>query len=548
MAIENPVNLPPDIVSPPPEDVQSFIDRLVGPIYRFHLGRSENYLEAQNHTIRTLQQAARERSLHRPEMVQERTWVMGIARYQQAYGSHRNLVFLNGGTGIDELPGDQDTILLREEIAKLANSWKHMPTNEADALALHFLCGLSLSEVGTILGKGENEVHELVSQGVYFRNELFDLAGRIQPSGAFKLALVEEVLYGPENHPLPFWSWWRKTRSWVTAYRLRNYLAAGYKISQIGLLASALILGLYLTQRPSIAPHKTTPTPTLVALLKPTPPPQDFNLLMISDAMVPPASGTCQTWKTNLESLVSNPFTILTAQQFDDPTGTNRGISGTGCELQSTISGPGQDNATKTVRNISRFFANDGFSQVQDFDNLPEKQGSAFFTQACPGFGNIFQSADLYAFLSVSYCVDNPSQANGATLNQTAVKGYTLRLYLATSSVQAGLNAFFKLWAADNNQAVGFLAPDLSNHYRSVNALDQLVGITRLVTSSLKFDWQPIQNTGQDLKVAVNVESFGFGSQPEGIPFSFQLDLTQFNGVWDIESLGKTSSLSLAGG
>jgi DNA-directed RNA polymerase specialized sigma24 family protein len=149
---------------------------LIEPVYRYHLARCENYLEAQNFTTSTFLNAVSGIDTHTPGNQQELAiWIMRIARTQQAAG-RRQPAFRHahqenpdspqpsatpGRSDVDGAASffeendqpSQDEILLRDQMVHLSRSWKEFPRQKADALALHFFCGLSLADIAKILKK-----------------------------------------------------------------------------------------------------------------------------------------------------------------------------------------------------------------------------------------------------------------------------------------------------------------------------------------------------------------------------------------------------------
>ncbi len=507
---------------------------LIEPVYRYHLVRSENYLEAQAFTIYTFRQAMKWRQ---PDPDKERVRVMTIARYQQAHGKRQHLLI-----PADQTPPEQEEVQLREQVGRLADAWRKIPRNQADAMALHYFGSLSLAETGEVLGKNAEEIQDLISQGAGLEDELYHLANDIHPPDDLDASLFNGIERSPDNAPPPVVSEWGSAWFWRTVFRLRGAFSSGLKAGQTGLLVILLVVGLY------IVIHQPTrlqsPAPTTAAMPTPTPIPQTYTLLEIPNALVPPASSVCQTWKTNLEDLMANDFSESSPQTFSDPTGENPGISGTGCELTAEISGPGQDNAPKTLRNINWLFKVNEFGQGAGFGNLPGKPATAFFLQDCPGFGRVFQKSNLYAFLSISYCTSSSNLATAIAPSQNIVRGYKIRMFLATGTIQTDLSQFFDLWAAGNDQAISYLSPDLLKDFRSVHGLDRQVGISRTISSTIEFNWQPVKNLGTSMQIVVWINELGSPSQLWSIVPSFQMDLVQKGGAWQVTNVSNTIQFS----
>jgi DNA-directed RNA polymerase specialized sigma24 family protein len=526
------------------ELIQGFIE----PVYRYHLARCENYLEAQNLTVQTLSTVMKWIDTYRSGQDSLKTWVMGIAHDRQSFGPRYSTMavkrlagasaFTSSSPSSDHEPllPEQGEILLRDRMSHLSSSWKRLPAKQADALALHYFSGLGLAEVGAVLHKPESAVRALVAHGTVFEAELLELADSIHPDKDF-LSRFQNELIRPGARQRSWLPHWLKPDIWQPSYSAwRRFFRMGPRLSQMGLLIGILVLGFYMIQRQSIVPSQGQPTPTRE--VTPTTAVQVAAAPLIANAMVPPDLGACQTWKKNLENLAYTTFSLSDSANFTDPTGSPLAISGTGCELDATITGNTQDSAPKTVSDISLLFFDNGFSLGNGFDNLPNNPASTFFPQNCPGFGRSYQKDDLYVYLSASYCASLSAQEGPGS---PGIRGYTLRLILTSSSVQTSLDRFFSLWASGNNQAISNLSPALRNKYPTIRALDFMAGLSRSPSKTISFIWQPVQNSGASLRVEVLAKEMDSQKTSDGPQPTFQIVLTQDNGLWAISDAAKTS-------
>ena len=524
----------------------------IEPVYRYHLARCENYLEAQNLTAQTLSTVMKWIDTYRSGHDSLKTWVMGIAHDRQSFGRRHSTMAVKRLAGAsssippspssdhEPLPPEQGEILLRDRMSHLSSFWKRLPAKQADALALHYFGGLGLAEVGAVLHKPASTVRALVARGTAFEAELLELAASIHPDKNF-LSRLQIELIRPGAHQRSWLPQWLKPDIWRPSYSAwHRFFRMGTRLSQMGLLVGILVFGFYIIQRQSIVPPQAQPTST--SEVTPTTAVQVAAAPLIADAMVPPDSAACQTWKKNLENLVYTTFSLSDSANFTDPTGSALAISGTGCELDATITGNTQNSAPKTVSNISLLFFDNGFTLENGFDNLPGNPASAFFPQNCPGFGRSYQKDDLYVFLSASYCptlsAQSPSAQGGP--GSPGVRGYTLRLILTSSSVQTRLDRFLSLWASGNNQAISNLSPGLRKKYPNIRALDLMVGLSRSPSKTISFIWQPVQNSGASLRVEVlakETDSQKTSGDPQP---TFQIVLTQDSGLWAISDAAKT--------
>ena len=538
---------------------------LIEPVYRYHLARSENYLEAQNLTAHTLQSALKGLDTHFSKTHSElMTWVMGIARYQQAYGRRHNSLSrsLSEKADTGHIPGmleylesphasvyqneeqeDQHEVLLRDQMAHLSSSWKHLPRNQADALALHFFGGLSLSETGKIIRRKEADVQRLLSSQLPFQKELADLAENIHPNRDFVAALVSSFNNKLHNEHSSFWK--RLPPLLLPEHGpWRNVLNTG---ARVGLIAGLLVVGLFVILHQAAAnnPAATAQTPTPQATPAVSNAPLDNRGML-----VPPSTDFCQNWKYVLAGSTGADLT-LTTSPYKDPTQTSPDANGTGCQLSATVSSASQQSAWRTMEKVSSLLLADKFSQ-STASNLVGAVDDSYFGSGCSGLYRTFASSSNVAILSISWCKNTSSSQSLTMTTPTSPtpnayfgqrtsywdRPYTLKLTLATSIIKPMLKDLFIQWGDATNLVYNYLSPQALKHYPTLAALDQLAGINRNSGQQLAFSWQVIDNSGTKVRLEVTVTNLAADGTPQGKSDPFQIVWVQSDGVWFVQDLG----------
>ena len=564
------------------ELVQGYIE----PVYRYHLARCENYLEAQNLTVQTLTTALKWIDTYHTGPDRLKTWVMEIACDRQSAGRRQSIATLKRLPGAtispslstaptldhDPLPPEQGEILLRNRMSHLSSSWNRLPAKQADALALYFFGGLSLEEVGALLHKPKATVSALVARESAFEVDLFELADSIHP-GKDLLSWLKEELARPAAPHLSWLPHWLNFAIWTPSYPvLRSFFSIGARLSQVGLLVAVLGIGFYMIQRQSVVPlgRVSTPTPSpltgmvkvggrALAQLPPAPVDNPGNL-------VPPAASVCQEWQAALAGVVDQQDITLSNVVFDDPTAPGStqpgsGARGTGCLLETTVINRDLHGAWATFDNVSELLLAKNFNELADAGS-PGQVNTDYFDPGCSGLGRTFESSANHAILTVNWCSDVESITGTGTPNPMdsgpnialdlgggvplpgGLRPYILKLALASNAMDSFLNSLFSQWSTGSQQVITYLAPTLQTRFSNLKALDRLAGITSLSTQKMSFSWQVLDNSGSNLRILVQVyESTGLEANANP-KTQFQMALTQENGAWTIQQLGKTVQFS----
>ena len=105
---------------------------------------------------------------------------------------------------------------------------------------------------------------------------------------------------------------------------------------------------------------------------------------------------------------------------------------------------------------------------------------------------------------------------------------FDLQLYLAANPTQAVIETFFKAWISGDSVVLDSLAPDLRQAIPTVQALDRRVGIPRTPADRLDLTWRVVENTGSQLRLAVQAKVNG------GQAILFQVVLSQAISRWQV--------------
>ena len=551
----------------PGPDIE-LIQAVIEPVYRYHFARCENYLEAQNLTLLTLSAALKWIAVDRSRQGNLCAWVLGIAYDLQSLGvRQRNLAVkhVTGAASIsssdpESLPPEQAEILLRNRMAHLSSSWRRLPGKQADALALHFFGGLSLPEVGLVLHKPEAAIKALMAHETAFEAELLELAANIHPGRDLFPRLVQ-ALSQPNVSSSP----WRPASSaW------RRFMHIGARLGQAALLAGVLAAGFMIIQHPSTPARNPTATQAstgAIAALGTTPTLQTPPGLDYPGNLIPPSASICQEWQTALTGAIDQKDVTLSSVAFSDPTQfslTQPGIDakGIGCSLETTVIHWDLHGAWATFDSISRLLYDQNYKQIGDAGLYPGYGDKNYFDPGCYGLGRFFASRDTRAILTVSWCAPDQAAAGtgipnplgsvaaitpdlGSSSPQSiSIRPYSLKLVLASNTLNSSLNSFFSQWSAGDLSLTPLLAPSLLKRFPNLEALDRLAGINRDFNPEVNFSWKIIDNSGAHLRVMVQVSRSAGQEAPPTPLAEFQMAITLDNNTWTIHDLGNTVQFS----
>lgn len=151
-----------------PEAFAELYRRYYERIYRYHLARLGDRLEAQDLTARTFL-AALERLPQGRLAGSFAGWLFGVARHKLAdhYRSSRPHLPLEAAAGLpDRADPPEQAVAARLDFQRVAAALAALAPERADALALRFFAGLGAAEIAQLLDKTEAAVKMLVYRGL----------------------------------------------------------------------------------------------------------------------------------------------------------------------------------------------------------------------------------------------------------------------------------------------------------------------------------------------------------------------------------------------
>ncbi|MBD1847705.1 sigma-70 family RNA polymerase sigma factor [Cyanobacteria bacterium FACHB-63] len=133
-------------------------------VYRYHLSRVGNIHDAQDLTAQTFL-AAQEAIASFRGRGKFVTWLMGIASHKAADYFRRQRVNLPLDTATeieDDAIGPEAFAEQQLSLEQVAQALRQLTADRAEAIALQIFSGLSIAEVGQVMGKSEAAVKMLV--------------------------------------------------------------------------------------------------------------------------------------------------------------------------------------------------------------------------------------------------------------------------------------------------------------------------------------------------------------------------------------------------
>jgi RNA polymerase sigma-70 factor (ECF subfamily) len=159
----------PYISVPETEPFTALYEQHVEQIYRYHLARTGSVEDAQDLTAETFRAALESFARYRPERGAAIAWLMGIASHKQADHFRRarhGLPLAEAENRADGRPSPEESAAQRLQMAQVAGVLRRLPSDRAEALALHFFAGLELGEVGQAMNKSNAAVKKLIHRGL----------------------------------------------------------------------------------------------------------------------------------------------------------------------------------------------------------------------------------------------------------------------------------------------------------------------------------------------------------------------------------------------
>ncbi len=143
-------------------------DQYVERIYRYHLVHTGSVADAEDLTAETFYAALESFARLRPGEP-PLAWLVGIARHKLADHFRRQKREAPLELAEDQVqpsPTPEELASQRLEMIRVARAMRLINPERAEALALHYFAGLSLAEVGQVLGKSEEAAKKLVQRGL----------------------------------------------------------------------------------------------------------------------------------------------------------------------------------------------------------------------------------------------------------------------------------------------------------------------------------------------------------------------------------------------
>ncbi len=138
-------------------------------VYRYHLAHTGNVQDAQDLTSESFRAALEGFDAYRAELGSPLAWLMGIARhklYDYLRRSHPASRLEEVDQQPDPVSSPEEVVLHGLEMGRLSQALAHISADRREALALHFIAGLTLAETAQVMHRGEDAVKKLVQRGL----------------------------------------------------------------------------------------------------------------------------------------------------------------------------------------------------------------------------------------------------------------------------------------------------------------------------------------------------------------------------------------------
>ncbi len=546
--------------------IQGYIE----PIYRYHLSRSEDYFEAQTLTIYTLRGAVKWLEVHKPVSQSDlNIRILEIASFQQAFGRRHSIPvgFKAKRAPNNDLDEEDDStvgsyhqsnqddnfgidlaeISLHNQISQLSRSWKQLPRQQADALALYYFAGLTLADVGKVLKKSDSDIKRLITSQAVFETEIISLAGSSHPDWKFVELLQADLRNISAQRPSALWEKIDLTASQSYAV-LRKIGRSGLRLVQLGSLVGILALGLVviLNQSATGSPE-ITPTPAAVTSL-----PILNSTIDYRGNLVPPAMAVCQQWQAALAKTTGLDMTF-TWSAFSDPVEAGPNANGTGCLLEATVSQGDNRGAWPVFNSVSQLLTSNFFIQQNALSRYYSLSGPNYYGLGCVEMGKTLANNNVRAILSITWCPPdttskNPAPAAPSSNGQKSanigwmarnLSPFTIKVFLASNTVEPVLDNIFNDWSNGSVQVISYFSPALLKRFPTLAALDNMAGIDRLNAAKIIFVWNVIDNSGTALRLDVIASDVTSDGTIKAVLNQFQVSLVLDNGTWVVQGMGQ---------
>jgi len=138
-------------------------------IYRYHLARTGSVEDAQDLTAETFHTALESFASYNPAQGCAAAWLTGIAQHKLVDHFRRSR-HDDPNAQIEDQPdravSTEEASAQHLQMAQVSAALRKLPADRAEALSLHFFAGLSLSETGQVMRRGDEAVKKLIHRGL----------------------------------------------------------------------------------------------------------------------------------------------------------------------------------------------------------------------------------------------------------------------------------------------------------------------------------------------------------------------------------------------
>ena len=160
-------------------DINKLYEERTAFVYRYLLARTGDPEAAEALTVYTFRAALADFRFYTPADGSPVVWLMTIALerltsyLRKGHSGRDQPVHYQDAAEGGGLPDTREELLRRLEMARIAAALRQMNARQADGVALHYFGGLSLAEVGQVLGVSEEAARRITRRALaVLRNRL----------------------------------------------------------------------------------------------------------------------------------------------------------------------------------------------------------------------------------------------------------------------------------------------------------------------------------------------------------------------------------------
>ncbi|HVN55607.1 MAG TPA: hypothetical protein VMT46_14835 [Anaerolineaceae bacterium] len=484
-------------------------------VYRYHLVRSGDTLEAQERTATTFQAAIEWMAAYQPNQEGLLTWLFRLARRSQM-GVHRRVSAppVMGASG----PAAEEQAVRTLQAVQVSGVLRGLRSERAEALALHLFGGLDPAETGRVLGKSRAAVEKILRGGLAdlqdqalafgapgaaspeeLAGRLAGLAAGLQTDTAFTSGLwarLERDLLS-QRSGRPAWQGWLAE----LGFRARTLLTSRVFT---GLVIAALLTG-GLAASLSLIPQTTREPPP------PAQPTEEGVLSAPNSAggyLVPPPLAVCQEWQRRLASRLQLEIDLVPIVYIHNRGDYGNDTYGTGCQLKASGDGSNFGSTQEMSDRVEAILnAEARFKTATSTRGLPYIMEPAEI-QDWYGSGAVYSNQELRAIVTVGWRPSqaaerlcNPGMAEAQCALHPADRLFHLSILLGADLFHPVVERFIQRWEQGQNSATELFSTGLLARLPNAAALDRLAGLERNKIPSPGLSWQVIANSGDAARV-----------------------------------------------